>query len=55
MSISKLALHFTLQQEGPATTLLGADTLEKLEMNIDTVNNGITQDEEQVLSHIKEK
>ena len=55
MNISKLALAFTLSQAGPATTLLGTITVEMLLKNLDVFLNGITEEEKEVLSYVKEK
>jgi len=52
VSISKLALHFSLNQQGPQTHLVSFSELNVAKSNIDTALNGLTDKEEIVLQEI---
>ncbi|XP_014231901.1 L-galactose dehydrogenase-like isoform X1 [Trichogramma pretiosum] len=55
IELGKLAVWHSLQCPDFATNLIGMQNLKDLEMNLNTLNHGITDEEEKTLSFIKEK
>lgn len=52
VDISKLAMHFTLANEHIPTTLVSTASLDRLQANIDAVNERLSETEQAVLSHV---
>ncbi|XP_059146691.1 uncharacterized protein LOC131934638 isoform X2 [Physella acuta] len=55
VDITKLAIKFTLEQEGIPTTLLSTASLTELQKNLVTVSTPLTDKEQQVLNDVIEK
>ncbi|XP_070566923.1 uncharacterized protein [Ptychodera flava] len=55
VDISKLAMHFTLNQEGVPTTLVSTARMVNLQTNLDSVNRTLSTVEKDTLSDIMEK
>jgi diketogulonate reductase-like aldo/keto reductase len=54
VDISKLALHFTLRNERIGTTLISSTSVHRMCSNLDAVNETLSQEEEAVLTHLRE-
>ena len=52
--MSKLALHWSLSQEGIASTLISVASLESLEWNLEVASAALTEEEEKALKEIQE-
>lgn len=55
IELGKLALYYSSQLKGPATFLVGMQTKNLLEINLDTFYNGLTEPEHAALEYILEK
>lgn len=55
MELGKLALYYSLSQQGPHTHLVGVNTTKLLEYNLDVVFNGLSEKEVQVLDYLQKK
>lgn len=55
MELAKLAADFAFQQEGISTNLVGMNTVALLDSNMDTLINGLTELEKEVLEYLKQK
>ncbi|XP_048506153.1 uncharacterized protein LOC105691574 isoform X3 [Athalia rosae] len=55
VQLGKLAVWYSMQFDDVATNLIGMQSIEMLNTNLDVMLNGITQSEKQVLSEIEEK
>ncbi|KAF5277695.1 hypothetical protein FQR65_LT03675 [Abscondita terminalis] len=53
VELAKLAMHYCYQQSGPHTNLVGMNTVELVDSNLDVLFNGLTKHEEMVFSHIQ--
>nr|XP_039254332.1 L-galactose dehydrogenase-like isoform X2 [Styela clava] len=54
-NISRLALYFSISQPKIASTLYSTSKLAKLEANLDVVENGITDEEKQLMGEVVER
>jgi len=54
-NITKLALLWTLKQEGLPTTLISTASLDNLNMNLDAISETLTEKEEKLLEEVDEK
>jgi len=54
VDLSKLALHWSLSQEGIASTLISVASLESLEWNLEVASAALTEEEEKALKEIQE-
>lgn len=55
IELGKLAMYHFIQLKGPSTFLVGMQTEKLIEMNLDVYYNGLTEKEEKVLKHIRDK
>jgi aryl-alcohol dehydrogenase-like predicted oxidoreductase len=55
VELGKLAMWHFVQMQGPATFLVGMQTLELLNINLDAYFNGLTAKEEEILKYLNEK
>ncbi|KAM7364700.1 uncharacterized protein ACRADG_001084 [Cochliomyia hominivorax] len=53
IELGKLAMYHTLQLEGPATFLIGMQTRQLLQLNLEAFYNGLTKKEQEVLQLLK--
>jgi L-galactose dehydrogenase len=53
VELGKLALDYSLHQDGPHTNLVGMNSPDLVKLNLDVYRNGITDKEKQVCSHVK--
>lgn len=54
VELGKLAMHFFIQLDGVTTFLVGMQTSQLLDMNLDVYYNGLTEKEEETLKHLRE-
>lgn len=54
IELAKLAMHYFIQLKGVTTFLVGMQTSELLNMNLDVYYNGLTEKEEQILELLQE-
>nr|XP_023029584.1 L-galactose dehydrogenase-like [Leptinotarsa decemlineata] len=52
IELGKLAVYYSLQQEGPATVLVGMNSMKLLECNLDVVLNGLSERERDVYEKV---
>lgn len=55
MELGRLALYYSINQPGPHTHLVGSNTVEILDKNLDVVFNGITDKEKEILEYLQTK
>ncbi|KAJ6633177.1 ATP-binding cassette sub-family B member 6 [Pseudolycoriella hygida] len=55
IELGKLAMHFFIQLEGVATFLVGMQSSQLLQLNLDVYYNGLTEKEAEILKHLQEK
>lgn len=55
MQLSKLAIWHSLQYRDVNTNLIGIQNMKQVEMNLDVLHNGITDNEKEVLEEITQK
>ena len=55
VELGKLAMWHFIQMKGPSTFLVGMQTLELLDINLDAYYNGLNEKETKVLNHLKER
>lgn len=55
MQLSKLAIWHSLQYRDVDTNLIGIQNMKQVEMNLDVLHNGITDNEKEVLEEITQK
>ncbi|XP_049770305.1 uncharacterized protein LOC126108958 isoform X2 [Schistocerca cancellata] len=55
VELGKLAVYHALTREGQATHLVGANCREVLRLNLRTLREGLTEAEQQVLKHVKDR
>lgn len=55
VELGKFALYYSLKQPGPHTYLVGSNTVEVLNKNLDVVFNGIIPKEQEVLDYLTER
>uniref|UniRef100_A0A182PJL9 NADP-dependent oxidoreductase domain-containing protein n=1 Tax=Anopheles epiroticus TaxID=199890 RepID=A0A182PJL9_9DIPT len=55
VELGKLAMHHTVQMQGPATFLVGMQTPALVEINLDAFFNGLSNKELTVLQYLKER
>lgn len=55
VDISRLALHFTLDNKDIPTTLVSTASMENLRKNIAAINNELSSNEQEVLSYIQDR
>ncbi|KAF5277694.1 hypothetical protein FQR65_LT03674 [Abscondita terminalis] len=53
VELGKLAMHYCFQQSGPHTNLVGMNTVDLVDSNLNVLHNGLTKHEEIVLCHIR--
>lgn len=55
IELGKLAMHFFIQLDGVTTFLVGMQTSQLLNMNLDVYYDGLTEKEEEILEHLQLK
>ncbi|XP_049843525.1 uncharacterized protein LOC126295222 isoform X5 [Schistocerca gregaria] len=55
VELGKLAVYHALTREGQATHIVGANCREVLRLNLRTLREGLTEAEQQVLEHVKDR
>lgn len=55
MELGKLAIWYSMQYTDVDTNLVGIQSTKQLQMNLDVMQNGITEKEKTVLQEIQEK
>nr|CAD7609442.1 unnamed protein product [Timema genevievae] len=55
VELGKLAVYHSLKKDGVAMHVVGMNTMDLLNSNLNIVYNGITAHEKRVLEHVKEK
>ncbi|XP_049843524.1 uncharacterized protein LOC126295222 isoform X4 [Schistocerca gregaria] len=55
VELGKLAVYHALTREGQATHIVGANCREVLRLNLRTLREGLTEAEQQVLQHVKDR
>lgn len=55
MELGRLAIYHTLLNSEVENCLVGFNTMEQLHSNLDTLLNKLSEKEEDVLKHIKQK
>lgn len=54
VELGKLAMHYFIQLEGVTTFLVGMQSSQILNMNLDVYHNGLTEKEQQILERLQE-
>ncbi len=54
VELGKLAMHFFIQLDGVTTFLVGMQSSQLLNMNLDVYYNGLTEKEKGVMEHLRE-
>uniref|UniRef100_A0A1B6LJ49 NADP-dependent oxidoreductase domain-containing protein n=1 Tax=Graphocephala atropunctata TaxID=36148 RepID=A0A1B6LJ49_9HEMI len=55
VELGKLAVHYSMQQPGHCSHLVGMKTLAQLKCNLEVATSGLSEAESKVLAHLKEK
>lgn len=54
IELGKLAMYYSMQLPGPATFLIGMQTRQLLDINLEALYTGLTKKEQEVLKLLKE-
>lgn len=55
VELGKLAMHYFIQLDGVTTFLVGMQTSQLLNMNLDVYLNGLTKQEEEIVEYLQQK